>query len=602
MVMSLSDANILLFFWLWRMPWASAQDLAEVLSATADPAHQMTASAITEVMKRHPSWVRRYKVGRKDQMVLRHVLLPEGVAKLEKAFGWQPQWWHTAAGQQLLFWRLAFLELCYKILPKMLRAEESRMINSADVPAICPGPNDDIATVDYTEGVLKDLQWCQDSVVSLVATYEVAGSPADIFLPVVYYSSYRRPSDIASWEEELRQVLCGDIWAGFSDPGVDLLLDRGKLPYPLLVVVPNEVVGAKALAREAWQEGFNLGIIDLKQNVVRLFNGLAFRWSRMPVGPRPADLGDHRQVDTLVTKSYWSSLLGPLEWSFMCWIHDYQGSTLEQVRAGCKIGKRRGEKILSRFKDLDLVMVDGDQIYLGAKGYIVYSEAEGCHVNRVRGRQDALLTNPQYRQDHAEHNWETAEAAVMAGAEGMAAYSGVHAVWDYPQYGTEVKPDIYVKVRVSPFSSRPELLVSLTLEDEEWLAADDTLAILVSLEVERRAGYVAPVEDKLRPYKILAQNGVAVPMALVTRSEAVVKTFLREGDNLPILGTTWEHMKALGFRMCWGTDRYLDRYPPTDPRDPAYEQYVDFVNGIGHYAVDCNNRDWELLLHWKYGS
>ena len=601
MVMHLTAANVVLFYWLWRMPWASAQDLALVLQATADPDCHMTVNGINRVMKRHPEWVKGYRVGRKGNRVLRYTILPEGVVELERAFGWQPQWWHTAAGQILFFHRLPFVEASYRILPNLLQTKKSGMV-AAYVPAICPDGNGGVAVVDYTVAVLQDLVWYQDSVVRLVAVYRVEGAPFDFYLPVVYYNSYRRPSDMeSSWEDEVNQLLRGDIWQDSPDPGVDLLLERGCLPYPMLVVVPNEVVGVKARATEPWEKAFNLGILDLDQNIIAMFMGFPFRWKTVARNSRPASLGNRRDLEAVVTRSYWSALSGPLEWRFLCWAHDYQGSALEQFMLGCDIGERRAQQIRSRFEAQALVLVDGDGIYLGPNGYISYAAAEGVHINRVRGRQHAFLTNPSYREEHAEHCWEVAQLAVEAKSAGVPAYSGVHAVWHYPQYGTQIRPDVYFKVGVSPFASRGFMITDLTDEMYEILAADDTLAILVSGEVERRAGYVAPLEEKVKSYMTLYDNGVNVPMALVTRSEDVVKNFLRLARDLPVLATTWDKLAEQGFGACWGTSRHLSIIRPTDPRDPEYEQYVDFLNPVGLYAMHCNYRDWELLRALKYG-
>ena len=68
-----------------------------------------------------------------------------------------------------------------------------------------------------------------------------------------------------------------------------------------------------------------------------------------------------------------------------------------------------------------------------------------------------------------------------------------------------------------------------------------------------------------------------------------------------MVATTWDQLEKRGFGACWGTGRYLHIILPTNPRDPEYEPYVDFVNPVDFYAVDCNNPDWELLLDLKYG-
>ena len=205
MVMHLSAANVLLFYWLWRMPWASAQELALVLQATADPSCHMSVNAINRALSRHPEWVKGYRVGRKGNTV-------------SSLCGSCPRgWWDLERGLRLA----APVVVCrgrpdplllspplpgallQGPLPNMLQTQKSGMI-VADLPAICPDGNGGVAGVDYTGAVLQDLVWYQDSVVRLVAAYRVEGAPFDLFLPVVYYGSYRRPSDVGSWEDEVK--------------------------------------------------------------------------------------------------------------------------------------------------------------------------------------------------------------------------------------------------------------------------------------------------------------------------------------------------------------------------------------------------------------
>ena len=296
----------------------------------------------------------------------------------------------------------------------------------------------------------------------------------------------------------------------------------------------------------------------------------------------------------------------------MCWVHDYQGSTLKQVAAACGIGQRRAKQIQQRFEEHRLIFVEGDQIYLGRNGCTVYAAAEGTHVNRVRDRQKALMSDPTHRKEHGPHCREVAQIAVYAKGAGVDAYSGVHAVFDYPEYKTQIRPDVIFVVKANrisfpPLSGRPTIedLENSRYEHFSWA---DAMATFIVVEVERRAGYVSPVPNKLHPFWILRYHGIHISMALVTKSPAVAEQFLREGAHLPIVATTWRLLAENGFDACWATDRGLDS-KPTNPMDPEYEalergqasQYVDFVNSVDSYAKWLRNPDWTLPVAMKYG-
>ena len=658
---SLSAANKAAFYWKWRMPYSSDQDLALVLRATASKECWMSVNGINRMMDRHPQWVKRRRVSRIGPIANRYELSPEGVVALERDFGWRPQWWHTVAGRQHMYGQIPFLELLYKVLPYMLQPQQAGMVIPG-IPAGYPDSQGNVVQAEYETAVLTDIQWVQGSVIRLVATYRADGADREFFVPVVYYSSYRRPADVKDWQAVLDEVLVGDIWEGFPNPEVGEAIAQGAMPLPMLVVVPNELVGVKARETISWRPLFDVGIVALDGNIIQHFQTVSMRWSAVHPLPRPTELGDERELDRMVTRTYWSALSGPLEWRFVCWLHDYQGSTLEQVRAGCGIGEKRADQILKSFRKWELVMVDGDRLYLGPQGYIAYAAAEGVHVNRVRGRQGAFLTDPIRRREHAEHCWETAELAVLAKADGLPAYSGVHVAWVYSEAGTEIVADLYVKVGVLSVAATPEfreavlaafdstmdalaefpdhvmelglaamagdpteagsdVLTACEALDEQDAQAlfdllpllaelaflkkwvdDKSVAVLIAIENERRAGYVAPPADKIQPYMTLNDHGLSVPWALVTSSEAVVEEFLRLGSSLPLVATTWDHIRSQGFLTCWGTGRYLDPLPPTDPMDPNYFQYIDYINPIDIYASETSFRQWGLFSECRVGK
>ena len=156
---------------------------------------------------------------------------------------------------------------------------------------------------------------------------------------------------------------------------------------------------------------------------------------------------------------------------------------------------------------------------------------EGFHVNRVRGRQRSLLTDPDYRKEHADPllgNHTAGGGGQERGSAGL--FGGTRRVGLSPVRDPGPAGHLFQSPSQTPLPAGRQVAAELPQEMYEELAGEDTLAILISGEAERRAGYVAPVEGKLDPCRILSENHIDVPMALVTRSEEVVKDFLRAGS------------------------------------------------------------------------
>lgn len=623
MVMNLSEANRYTYQWLWLMPWASVADLALVMNSLARfDLPGATVNAINTALNRHPEWVARYQVGRKGDAVNRYVMLPQGVAELSRAFGWPVRWWHTADGQEHLFHQLEFLELCYKVLPDLWRSN----LIGYDYSEEDLDRTLDKAAEERARTALFRLEWYRGERVRLVASYLRLWSGEGVHVPVTYYGSYRRPRDVRSWKAAVERVLKGgEPWpdSGEAEEG---RVPQGEAPedggpaqgagegsprrFPLLVVAGNEALGVKARDTEHWDDGFSLGIIDLKENIVNVMDRDVLLWERfvLPDGPG-TDLGDPRQVEHLVTGSYWRVLSSRQQWAVFRWIHDFEGSSVEQIAEGCDLNESRVREIIDGWErgegdsrqnfpglsGLGLVMQDGDGLYLTEHGCSAISHAEGCHPKRVRGRVEKLLTDPEFRRERSVHNWEAAEAAVILKREGLASWSGDHVTFNYGhlETPTQIRPDLLVKVPVSGLAFVHRYIGLLSPEFIQRLEEDRDFAILVVLEVERRAGHYVPPERKVRPYRLLYEQEIDRPVNFITETGNAAEKILESASReLSVLATTWERLRNEGIRDCWM------RLGPGGlfPDDSIFTHGA----GIDYFAAQSPNQDWMLFRDRKF--
>ena len=93
MARELSANTVHIYWWLWRLPWASAADIARVTG--------LKASAISNALTRGETklgWFASARLGRVAPVVSRYVVSNRGVEELQARFGWETFWWHTADG------------------------------------------------------------------------------------------------------------------------------------------------------------------------------------------------------------------------------------------------------------------------------------------------------------------------------------------------------------------------------------------------------------------------------------------------------------------------------------------------------------------------
>ncbi len=563
----LTEAQILILYWLWMMPWASAKNLVMVTG--------LTEHAISTFLKRNPHWVGRYKVGMLETAAFRYFFLPTGLKAMSKAFGWQIQWWHTVQGLRWLLVRLQVLECCYKIIPG---AWDSQLVRD-ELIEFRPDLQWGMVRVNQSQGVLKELRWYQDSQIPLVARYWVEDLRVDVYLPVALFGPYRRPREVRDWQERVGLMLVGEaVWEKE---------DCGTPPFPLVVVASDEALGVKARVIEGWHRFANAAIVDLKGNVVEMMHRHVPVWKGFATDrTRPRVLGDPKDLKKLITESLWSALLTWQGRQTLYWVHDFPNTTQDQGYRGCKIGKLALAKAVECLAGLKLLKREEDGLYPGAQGLVAIAEMEGCHVERVRRRWKRLLESDEYRLEQSVHNREAAEAAVYGIEHGIPSYSALHAFFDF-QGLTQVKGDVLYKVRLPGFGASLQGRNLMPQELVRHMDAGRTLAMFLVGEVERRAGVRASPDQKMKPFyemKLARQDMAGV---FIAESDIAAYRLLVASPDLPVWVTTWERMKEQGFENCWRTSSVADCGHWAEPIVPTVDVFADTPFHPLGLAADC---------------
>ena len=585
--------------WLWVMAFASVGDLSRMTG--------YTEASIATMLLRHKEIVERIRVGRGSERVYRYFFRPAGVLHMELAYGLRRSWQHSPSALKLLFERLEFVAFCYRTLPDLPGSNLSGSLLSISVP------DDELEVAEEWRGRIQrvelahdlrlvDLIWCQGARIDLVAVYESEENPSlRIYLPVTYYGSYQRPSDVSSWQAEMEEVLTpGNFWGVGSpeqrwfryvvhcDKGVqpfrtpDSEKAKAEICYPsLLIVVPNPVIGLKVVREELRKDAVDIGVVDLSGQVLKPLRDFCVYWSGIRERDGRVSLQGFEAMLVRFETSHWQALNGEYEWRIFKWMHDYPGTGLDEILAGCGAGlgtgrpvtPRTGGRMVKAMVDAKLVWEVRGQYYLLDQGLIVYAQSEGVRPERLRSRL-GKYSEPvsAYRDQQSVHNLKVAQVAVVFLQVGRQIYSGVHTVWDFKDPNTQVKPDLMVMLP-SPYYDEVDF---------------------VSVEVERNAAFLRDLMDKLSTYRTLENSprDIGMPSIFITETKAAA---------IEVYSTAWGYKigaVATDFALFFGgnplqcyahQDVHYERDEPPDPN-------IYWDRRIDHFVMSTPYPHWKLTV------
>ena len=582
---------LLTLWWLWRMPWASDTDLSLVTGQSRE--------AISRQLARRPDLVYRVRVGRGKDAVYRHVFHPEGVERMEREHGWQRAWHHSPTALRLLFHRLQLVEFCYTILPGLWRSTLAGVEGSIATPAglyevweeaggdtlAMPGQTLEVPT----EVNLVDLHWLPGPRIDLVAVYQSADSEhLRVYLPVAYYGLYQRPSDVRSWQEEMEGVLVSGGYWGDGPPEEDwfqfLTSDGGQtyfypigsktdLCYPsLLVIVPNPVVGLQVLRHERDKDPVDIGVIDLVGRVIQPMKDMCLYWDGIKPREKRVVLRGFDALRQRVENSCWASLHGSYRWSIFLQVHDFPGSSRQEIYAGCDISARTGDDMIDAQIAAGLLHEVSDQLYLTDLGLVTYAQSEGAHPKRLRERlqQYAKKGESKYRDEQASHNLKIAQAGVTFVQAKYFVYSGIHVTWHFPSI-TQIRPD-FVLLLKSPYR-------------DEW--------VVVAGEFEQNAEYSEEVREKLDTFRKLAQSPdePTLPAVFITLNRTSAENVINWASGLGVVATDLATFIKRFPADCWAAT-YPDNTDDNVP--PDYTIYFEYP--IDHFISSRPYPRWTMTL------
>ena len=210
---ALSSDTEMVYWWLWRLPWASAADIARFsfLQATA------VKNVLTRGEKR--GWLKSARLGRVFDAVDRYVVSNTGIEEMQARWDWEIFWWHTADGVRALARRLEVVEMAYFYLPllwqsNLVRDRKCHVYQEWQEIAWQTGEpvmRAQLVETDWSNGGLFDFFWLQSGPFEAIGAYGDGGdNDSLLLLPVMWKGNFQKVSDIASVRRDMRRILKED--------------------------------------------------------------------------------------------------------------------------------------------------------------------------------------------------------------------------------------------------------------------------------------------------------------------------------------------------------------------------------------------------------
>ena len=499
---NLSELTVLIYWWLWRLPWASAADIARV-TGLEQPA---VANTLRRGVKR--GWFREERLSRAFQEVNRFVLTNAGVDALHQRYGWRIFWWHTANGVVALERRLEIVEMAYAYLPlfwqsNLVRQPTCYVYRETEVLSDRTGERVtriELEETDWRAGALYNFHWMETPPFEAIATYE-NGKEEDglLHLPVMWRGFFQKPRDIAELRSDMEKGLIEDRrWSSLPQRQA---VYGGYWPGAI-VFTPDRV--SAAMVQRHWMEsrassqdyGVTLAIIDAQGQVVRAMNHPPAAWWESFLLPSAArDL--QQEVGTAVDalgRGACAAANGHKAWSVFRAVDGSPAVTLEQIAEAAGMDTTETRGLLASMRESGVIAVQAGGHYLDSSGRGLLAYSQRRTPGRVLRRWGVYANrNGQYTRQQRLHNQGQMDAILALRRHGFPAFPAMGLVIDYWVHQR--------LIRVAP--------------DGAVVLPPGVLAFL---EFEQTARTPQALLQKAEKYKALADLGVPVVVLFITNT------------------------------------------------------------------------------------
>ena len=524
---------------LWILPWASSAEVYALLEAWKGIAPSTVPNALRRAQKR--GWLLSASLGRERDAVTRWIFSNTGI-EWGEAMGWQRDWWHSATGARALARRIQVVEATYQAMVNLFRSNlvsDSRVHVFTSHSDIHERTGETVTRWNLEEAYwagadVMDFAWVEkgpfDAVIGYGAVagagaYGTAVSEDLLYMPICSFGRFHKEAHIDHLRSQMGEIL-------------EERRERSSLPisqavygdyFPGVLGLCSDGAVAAMVQRHYMETHGQrdhhaaLGIMDIqgKKNVrgtvVRPMSRPTSWWDGTKRETRPRVVGDMARMVNLLQRGPYAAVNGRRSWRVFRTMAIRPGSTLTQIAALNGLEDPDARELLEPMVEEKVVLVWRGGYYLDASGRRLFADAERVTAVKVLKQQgEYARPDGRYRRTQRLHNLGTTESVLALQLQGFPVFSALGMSIDY-----YVHRRLY---RVSP---------------DAFIVVD---GVLMATEYERSAKTPKAVEKKARPYKLLADIGIPIPVLFITKTDAAAKIFASLG--LPhVLATTLYRLK-----------------------------------------------------------
>ena len=598
---AISDDTLLILWWLWRLPWASAADVARITG--------LSANGVSNVLSRNRAKGRivSARLGRTSDAVDRFVFSIAGVEEFHRLYEWPIFWWHTADGVRSLAKRIEVVEMAYRYLPVLWRSNlvmkpscyvyRERQDNAWQTGE--PVIRVELEEADWTGGEMFGFQWLDRGPFEAIVTYDDGGLTKDLLIiPVIWRGIFQKPSDIASVKRDMQRDLVQDPrW--------------GRLPHlqalspeycPGLIVLCSDRVSA-AMAQRNWLESLTgqtatrPAIIDTQGQVIRAMSPPTAWWSGFQPPRQGGDLKDVSKAVRHLASGPYAAVNGVRSWRLFRSVDGSPGVTIDQVAEFVGVSTTVAKNLLEpmtkrkakdKKRNTELDQVKGRTIFVKQGGHYLDASGRALLANSQRKTPARVLKRlgvfgrrgGEYRRAQRIHNQGQADVIRYLRRNGYAAFPSMGFVIEYWHHGRRIRvvPDAFVVLYPG---------------------------VLVAIEFERSATSLDELREKAEKYGSLAAIQRPIPVLFVTETMEAARN-VAELRFPYVLASTLDavrdgpHGKTIIIGKGFGQKPGCWWYWRSDRDAPTPDAPIDL--GASLYALRYENTSWRLPLDISFES
>ena len=488
---------LLLLWWLWQIPLASAKNLSDIGFFPVGKIHRLVQEIVDY------GYIGRLELGVGHRKTSRYFLHRKGIGCLNQGLPliFRYSWQMTEAALERFICRLRMMEAIYDVATWILQS------NAVQTPAFFDTTPDGAESRPMLNAGMRLVRftWLRSGPVHAIAEYrDRDGETCN--LPFIWYGLHHGPDPLPAAISEL--------FAGLKTAPDALWYGVPASPGGLAIVAIDRLAAFRARTQLA--PHLPTAIVDASGNLINRLIPMRPYGALIETTVLPGLLGVPENLGQVVQNdATLSAVCGVPKNAAFEWIENWPGSRTSEVAEGIGQPRSAVRAIVEELIAAGLVRRYQGAFYLDREGLKAAARRDRVSYMTVNRRLRGYLKDS--RCSHMKkHDLAVVRLALKFKKAGWFVAPGWRHVINLPDK-TQVAPDLWLLLPIG-----------------------DGRGIWTCVEYERSATDASKIDGKIGPYRTLLLEGQAVPMLMVTEEMAPALIFARRGNDIPMLVATYD--------------------------------------------------------------